>query len=310
MYETHEITRRFGSSVRFLDLVSCIHSLNLIDISSSTIASMRILQFSFWAGALSTLHTVTAQSGRRYSRIETKLTGSLASPGVTKQGRYSIYQCDANTALVQQDLDLLWAALLPVVANTHFGTASPAYQAFFKDSIYDTLVDEIISNVTTGAPLLKKNSPTPQSPLIVCIPGPNILNMTIAGVETDLYDGCKSGASAFYKTQTNWIFLCPFFFKVVQQATTPAAFCPAITNIQFEENGQEGKLVQNQMWILMHEIVHFYLDNSPGPATSSIYEAYDINAAFGLAASDAISNAQSYVWYSACKSLAFPVGMS
>lgn len=68
--------------------------------------------------------------------------------------------------------------------------------------------------------------------------------------------------------------------------------------------------MQNQMWILMHEIVHFYLDSSPGPATSSTNEAYDINAALGLAATDAISNAQSYVWYSACKSLAFSVGVS
>lgn len=160
--------------------MSCIRSLNLIDISSSTIASMRILQFSFWAGALSTLHTATAQSGRRCSRIETKLTGSLDSPGVTRYGPYNIYQCGAKTALVQQDLDLLWAALLPVVADTHFGTASPVYREFFKDSIYNTFIDEIISNVTTGAPLLKKNSPTPQSPLIVCIPGPNLIKYTAA----------------------------------------------------------------------------------------------------------------------------------
>ena len=60
------------------------------------------------------------------------------------------------------------------------------------------------------------------------------------------------------------------------------------------------------MWILMHEIVHFYLDSSPGPATSSTDEVYDINSAFGLAAAAAINNAQSYVWYSACKSLLSP----
>lgn len=237
------------------------------------------------------LHTATAQSGRRYSRIETKLTGSLASPGVTTHGPYNIYQCGANTALVQQDLDLLWAALLPVIADTRFGTASSVYQAFFKDSIYNTFVDEIISNVTTGAPLLKKNSPTPQSPLIVCIPGPNIVKYTVAGVEKDLYNECIPGAAAFLKHETNWIFLCPPFFSVVQQATKPAAFCPAITKNRFEENGQQTKLVQTQMWILMHEIIHFYLDSSPGPATNSMYEAYGINAAFGLAASDAISNA-------------------
>ncbi|KAK0510454.1 hypothetical protein JMJ35_006886 [Cladonia borealis] len=191
-------------------------------------------------------------------------------------GPYSIYHCDTNTALVQQDLDLIWAALQPVLLDTHLGTASPAYRAFFKDSIYNTLVDEIISNVTTGAPLLKKNSPSPNSPLIVCIPGPGILtgDGDVDGSLKDLYDSCKTGAAAFYRPQTNWIFLCPLFFQVVQQATRPSAFCPAI-------------------------IVHFYLDSSPGPATSSTDEVYDINSAFGLAAAAAINNAQSYVWYSA-----------
>ena len=62
------------------------------------------------------------------------------------------------------------------------------------------------------------------------------------------------------------------------------------------------------MWIriLMHVIVHFYLDGSPGPATSSTDEVYDNNSAFSLAAAAAISNAQSYVWYSAYKSLLSP----
>ena len=107
----------------------------------------------------------------------------------------------------------------------------------------------------------------------------------------DLYDSCKTGAAASYRHQTNWIFLCPLFFQVVQQATRPSAFCPAIINNRFEENGQEGKLVQNQLWNLMHEIVHFYLDSSPEPATRSTDEVYDINTAFGLAAADAISSA-------------------
>lgn len=76
-----------------------------------------------------------------------------------------------------------------------------------------------------------------------------------------------------------------------------------IIHNQFEENGQEDKLVQNQMWILMHEIIRFHLDNSSGPAPSSLDEVYDVTATFRLPATAATSNAQSHVWYSAYKSL-------
>ena len=93
----------------------------------------------------------------------------------------------------------------------------------------------------------------------------------------------------------------------MQQATRPSAFCLTVVSKKSKENVQEVQLAQNQMWIriLMHVIVHFYLNNSPGPATSSTIEVYDINSALGLATVAAISNAQSYVWYSACKSLLF-----
>lgn len=229
-------------------------------------------------------------------------THPSVDPGITAHGPYSIYNCAEKTILVEQDLDLMQTALKSVAADTHFGSASPAYEAFFKDSIYDTFVDEVISNVTEGAPLLKTNNPTtPQSPFIVCVRGPGI-KVEDDGGERDIYDDCKNeNWAAFYKQQTNWIFLCPLFFQIAQKASTPAAFCPAIVDDQFEENGQEGKLVQNQMWILMHELVHFYLDSSPGPATSDARETYSINESFRLRARKAISNAQSYVWYSACK---------
>ena len=55
------------------------------------------------------------------------------------------------------------------------------------------------------------------------------------------------------------------------------------------------------MWISMHDIVHFYLDSSPRQVTTSTDEVYDLTSAIGLAAANAINNAQSYVWYSACK---------
>jgi hypothetical protein len=58
------------------------------------------------------------------------------------------------------------------------------------------------------------------------------------------------------------------------------------------------------MYILMHEIILFYLDSAPYPGTASSdqTEVTDINVAFNMAAQDAISNPESYVIYAASTS--------
>ena len=66
-------------------------------------------------------------------------------------------------------------------------------------------------------------------------------------------------------------------------------------------------LVQSQMYLLMHEILHFYLDSAPYPSHDSSDEVTDINAAFNVAAGDTISNPESYVIYAASKSLPLPL---
>ena len=60
------------------------------------------------------------------------------------------------------------------------------------------------------------------------------------------------------------------------------------------------------MYLLMHEILHFYLDSAPYPSHDSSDEVTDINVAFNVAAGDAISNPESYVIYAASKSLPLP----
>lgn len=64
-------------------------------------------------------------------------------------------------------------------------------------------------------------------------------------------------------------------------------------------------LVQNQVYLLLHEIVNFYLRNNPGPVRYWAAEVGDINKATSLSALQAVGNAQSYVFYAASKSLSF-----
>lgn len=191
-----------------------------------------------------------------------KLTKHLLAPNdILKAGPYVIQLCGANSQYVKQDLDLMWNTLQGVIADAHYGAASPAYQAFFKDSIYDTFVDKMFTNITNGAPIQKLNANSPVAPAITCITGPNMVVENTGGGERDLWNVCAGNPNfaAFYRSGTNWIFLCPFFFKLVQKASIPqgqTSFCPAVSGNQFES--QWGPLVQNQMYILMHESKLFF----------------------------------------------------
>ena len=196
-----------------------------------------------------------------------------------------------------------------VIADAHYGTASPAYGTFFKSSIYDIFVSEILTNITTGAAIAKLKTsrvPVPASPVLTCITGPNQVIDNVTGDTSnplDLWDGCAGGKGwAFYLSGTNSIFLCPRFFTVFQDSPTlpgmgPEILCPTVSGGQFEGFG--GFLAETQVYIVLHELLHFYLGNSPPPATNSYTEVNEINAAFNLSAVEAISNAQSYVFYAA-----------
>ena len=57
------------------------------------------------------------------------------------------------------------------------------------------------------------------------------------------------------------------------------------------------------MYVLFHEILHFYLNNQPPPMVQDgSSEVCEPNQAAALSSLDAISNAQSYVFYVASKS--------
>ncbi len=186
-----------------------------------------------------------------------KLTKHRLAPNdILQSGPYVIQLCGANAQYVKQDLDLIWNALQGVIADAHYGTSSPAYRAFFKDSIYDAFVDEMFTNITTGASIQKLNANTPASPAITCITGPDIVVQHTASGKSDLWSVCADNPNfaAFYRSGTNWIFLCPFFFQLVQRpviAPGRTSVCPIVSGNQFR--GKWGLLVQNQMYILMHE---------------------------------------------------------
>lgn len=206
---------------------------------------------------------------------------------------------------MREDLQLLWENLLPVGKATSLGTATPAFQAFFKDNQYEKFILQMFVNITNGNTLPKPSTATIEAPTIACLNGPGEATENTTSGTKDLYEICSGNPkyAAFYRAESNWIFLCPEFFNFPQQTAQPASqYCPQVMDGYFVQ-AYWMNLVQNQMFILMHEILHYYLDSAPYPATDAVTEVTDINVAFNLAALDAISNAESYVIYDASKLL-------
>lgn len=188
---------------------------------------------------------------------------------------------------------------------TAAGTTNAAFQAFFKDNQYTEFIEQMFVNITNGNALQKPGSASAEAPTIACLTGPGeATEATSAGVR-DLFEICSGNPkyAAFYRASSNWIFLCPEFFTFPQQTPQPVSqYCPNVEAGYFVQ-AFWMRLVQNQMYILMHEILHYYLDSAPYPSTDAVTEVTDINVAFNLAALDAVSNAESYVIYDASKSL-------
>ena len=222
----------------------------------------------------------------------------------TQVGNFNVVFCDNQTTQVREDLQFLWENLQGLEQATTAGTSNAAFQAFFKDNTTEKFIQQMFSNITNGAALVKPNGSTAQHPTLACLNGPGQMMESTSRGQRDLFTICAGNPkyAAFYRASSEWIFLCPEFFAFPQQTPQPAsAYCPNVVDNYFVQANWLN-LVQSQMFILMHEILHFYLDSAPYPAKDSVTEVTDINVAFNLAAMDAISNAESYVIYDASKS--------
>ena len=148
-------------------------------------------------------------------------------------GKYQIELCGQQTPNVKQALDNLWAAIQPAIATTNYASSNPTYAAFFHDSIHGPLVQQVLQNVSEGAAVPKRVSQTPVSPLIACVTNPGIVIAETGGVVQDMWDACSNnlGWAAFTNTETNWIFLCPFFNQLLAQPSPNV--CPGVANNQF-----------------------------------------------------------------------------
>ena len=176
-------------------------------------------------------------------------------------------------------------------------TSAP-YQAFFKSSYYEILVENILKSVSIGEPITLDSDRNILVPILVCALKPNTVIVHEEGQEHDIYDVCTANPTwaVMYYPRTSTIFICPFFFQIPR---LPAVGnCPTVNEATNQFEGNFTAFWQSQMYILLHGIVQFYIG---AEVEDSVDETMDWNYAFSLSPDNAICNALNYVLFVASK---------
>ena len=232
-----------------------------------------------------------------------------------RTGPYHIYNCGTKTSGVSTLIDTLIATLQPVLSDVSLRTSSPAYTTFFKNIAFAPNVYKILSNIATGAPFSPgphgiKNAPfeafgSPITPQFVCVTDHEQITWSLGagglgGTQIDAYVVCQNSpvhAFGIFGTRflKNSIVLCPSFWTYAAIPTLSKSSCLTVDPHfnRFRENGR--RLVNYQLWVILHELAHAYIYASTG-VLSDVSTANDC---MSLAASSAVSNAQNFVFYAA-----------
>ena len=148
------------------------------------------------------------------------------------------------------------------------------------------------------------------NPTFICMKPGRSFHYIMSGKVMDAAVACAdpNHSIAFYLHPTPFIVLCNTFFTGTMGPQTPVANnCPTVNHAinKFRKkttdlNVAGLSLIHNQMWAMLEEIVHYYLFAQPS-ITSLKPEAYDINEAWRLSATQAMSNAVNYAYYAGCR---------
>lgn len=201
-----------------------------------------------------------------------------------------------------------------IVADAEQSESHPsaAYRTFFKDTANAPFVAQLLRNASVGNAMYPPMPPwSSGSPTLIYV-DENTPPVKFAPTQ-DSYEMCKAGESvgtaAFLARNLPYIIICPDFFEG-RPPLSLSKSCPRVThagtsfqhNRRLEPDYAGQRLMESQVWILLEEVVHYYLDSHLPPVLGPEPEVRDVNKAWELNAALSLGNAQSYAYYAASKS--------
>ena len=119
-------------------------------------------------------------------------------------------------------------------------------------------------------------------------------------LEIDIIAYCSifGSQASYWLSGVSYIFLCPTFWRIPIHPSFPD--CPTVRKNKWAGPGQY--LSAYQSYILIHEMVHFYLGTTSLGAHTDPSEVYPINDCVRLNSYNSLHNPSNYQYYVACRS--------
>ena len=222
-------------------------------------------------------------------------------------------------------INTLLSTLQPAIVDVSKQESSAAYTTFFKHVSLAPIVRDILSNITQGVPTtpgphaIRNAAPDlfgpPTTPQFLCITDYNQMTWSLeeggqGGKQFDAYTACTQSPVNAYgvfgtKFLENSIVLCPSFWAYPGLPPSSKAAClPVDPHFnRFRDRGT--RLVNYQIWVLLHELAISYIYARSG----SLLGVSTANDCQLLAASNAVDNAMSYVYYVASECIFISVAL-
>ena len=193
-------------------------------------------------------------------------------------------------------LSLAITAVRPALNDVRLGLNSKhGFRALFKDGATSTYVRGILRSIASAQPLtgLNPDPSVPTAPRFACVTPSTTSQYGFLGFDAWFYCSQPGVGLAFYVGGASYIFLCPHFWQY--EIAPRQKICPSVRYNQFLGRGDPLSLYMT--YIVIHEMVHFYLGwDSLGP-DSHPPELYSINDCVGLDPLDSVHNPPNYHFY-------------
>ena len=190
------------------------------------------------------------------------------------------------------------AALKPALNDVGDGLKSQhGFKALFKDGAKVPYIRNILQFIASARKVkgLNPDPFVPSAPRFACVTPSTIKQYKFLKIDPWKYCIQPGEGAAFYWSGSSYLFLCPRFWINDIAPIPQKDTCPSVVRNQFLGSGEVLGVYMTYM--VIHEMVHFYLGQySLGPFTYPP-ETYLINECVALDPSHSALNPQNYQYY-------------
>lgn len=221
----------------------------------------------------------------------------------TLSSSYLISDCGDRTPQVSTVIDLARAAAAAAIAPSRIGTSSGnIYTAFFKRNSASKYVTSMLENIKNHTPIRGRwpNRLKASGPEFICVKSDTFARYK--PLRVDPYWFCMQPRMyGFWARQSRYIFLCDFFFErpvtppsIDSHSSQPADTCLRVDRRFNAFVGFGNVVCLYQKYMLIHEMMHFYLESKTLRLQSTPREEYDLTKCVKFFETLSLRNSQNY----------------